>query len=254
MIIDIGSGHKPHQTADILLEHLQGTNEDRWNQNLLIDRPIVIYNGSVFPFKNKSFTFCTCRHVLEHVDNPDKFLKEIERIAKAGYIETPSEIAELIFTPYAKHKWIIFKNKDKIAIRKKTAENISKLGRLFDYLCENEKKFEDFFYWKRRKLFFVEYYWKNKINFEILPSSPDTSLNLFDKKVLHEITQKNKNIHDKTLIKKTDTKKVYSFLEKKLICPTCFGNLRFLSTNFYCNTCNYRYMIEKNIIKMYRKN
>ncbi|MCK9273263.1 class I SAM-dependent methyltransferase [Candidatus Gracilibacteria bacterium] len=253
MIIDIGSGHKPHQKADVLLEYKGGSNEERWHQNLVTDRPTVLYNGHIFPFKDKSFTSSICRHVLEHVDNPDIFLKEIERISEAGYIETPSEIAELIFTPYDKHKWIIFKSKNKILIKEKTKENTSKLGALFDYLCENEKEFENSFYWSRRKLFFVEINWKDTINFEIIPNSPDTFFNLYDKKILNEITQKNKHINNKKTFKKRKIDEVYAFLEKNLICPLCSKNLIFLSTNFYCRHCNYQYIIENNVIKMYRE-
>ena len=108
MIIDIGSGHKPHNHASILLEYRKAGDEHRWNRKLKIDRPTIIYYGYKMPFKDKVFSFSMCRHVLEHVDSPRRFLNEIQRISNAGYIETPSEISELIFTPYEEHKWVIY--------------------------------------------------------------------------------------------------------------------------------------------------
>jgi len=37
-----------------------------------------------------------CRHVLEHVEDPEAFFHEISRVGQAGYIETPSVIWELL--------------------------------------------------------------------------------------------------------------------------------------------------------------
>ncbi len=47
------------------------------------------------PFPDKSIDFVYCRHVLEDIYNPFFAMREMQRVAKAGYIETPSPIAEL---------------------------------------------------------------------------------------------------------------------------------------------------------------
>lgn len=57
-------------------------------------RPNVIYNLNVFPypFKDNSFDEVYIRHVLEHLNEPEKVLYEILRIAKNGanvYVEVP---------------------------------------------------------------------------------------------------------------------------------------------------------------------
>lgn len=51
-------------------------------------------NSDPLPYADKSVDFVFCRHVLEDLDNPEHLLREINRVAKAGYIETPSPIAE----------------------------------------------------------------------------------------------------------------------------------------------------------------
>jgi hypothetical protein len=47
------------------------------------------------PWADQSVDFLYTRHTLEDLDNSAWCLSEIRRVAKAGYIETPSPIAEL---------------------------------------------------------------------------------------------------------------------------------------------------------------
>lgn len=254
MIIDIGSGHKPYKDADILLEHRRSNNKDRWGQSLNIDRPTVLYDGLIMPFKNKSFEFSISRHVLEHVDSPKSFLNEIERISKAGYIETPSEIAESLFTPFDKHKWIVNLNEDTLLIRKKTKANISRFGKLFDYLCDNEKKFNDFFYWKRRKLFFVEYFWKKKINFKIVKSSENIYHDLNNAKSLYKLTRLNAiphNLKIENIKSRQDRLVSFKFLERHFLTPCCKANVRYTKSHFICTNCSYKYSIIGQKVEMF---
>lgn len=44
---------------------------------------------------DKSFDFVYCRHVIEDMFNPFLILSEMNRVAKAGYVETPSPLAEV---------------------------------------------------------------------------------------------------------------------------------------------------------------
>lgn len=47
------------------------------------------------PFPDKHFDFVYARHVVEDLFNPFLVCREMQRVAKAGYVETPSPIAEL---------------------------------------------------------------------------------------------------------------------------------------------------------------
>ena len=47
------------------------------------------------PFADKEFDFCYIRHGLEDMFNPFLAMTEMSRVAKAGYIETPSPIADM---------------------------------------------------------------------------------------------------------------------------------------------------------------
>jgi hypothetical protein len=60
------------------------------------ERYLQIDLGSVekLPYKDKEFDFVICRHTLEDLKDPIRVCKEINRIGKAGYIETPHRVYE----------------------------------------------------------------------------------------------------------------------------------------------------------------
>ena len=73
------------------------------------------------PFADKGFDFIYCRHVVEDLVYPDLLLSEMARVGRAGYIETPSPIAELTrgvdgprhgqqtpYRGYIHHRWIVW--------------------------------------------------------------------------------------------------------------------------------------------------
>lgn len=81
-ILDIGCGTKPYQSFFPHTEycgldyHKAGS-----NQNPHAD---YLYDGKKFPFKAREFEYALATEVLEHVFEPDLFLKEIFRILKPG--------------------------------------------------------------------------------------------------------------------------------------------------------------------------
>jgi len=53
-------------------------------------------NTTRLPFSDKAFDFLYARHVLEDVQNPDFALREMFRVSKSVYIETPSPLIEMM--------------------------------------------------------------------------------------------------------------------------------------------------------------
>ncbi len=98
LVLDVGSGGNPHPAADVILDkyidpiHRQGA-------QLRSDRPLVLADAGKMPFRDKAFDFVVAFHVLEHVRDPRAFLEELQRVGKAGYIETPNVFFERI-VPY----------------------------------------------------------------------------------------------------------------------------------------------------------
>lgn len=100
LIIDIGSGGMPYPRANVACDFYE--NDFERADLLKIDRPFFWASVERLPFGNKAFNFSIFSHVLEHLDNPAKALKEIERVSSAGYIETPNAFYEYII-PHTYH-------------------------------------------------------------------------------------------------------------------------------------------------------
>src|SRR5919109_5463651 len=89
-VLDVGSGASPYPRADILCDRDPGRSHHRHGQELVGDRPLVIADVAALPFADNSFDVVICSHVLEHVEDPDAALAELERVGNRGYIECPN--------------------------------------------------------------------------------------------------------------------------------------------------------------------
>lgn len=106
-VLDIGSGSNPTKRANVLLEKFVHSNEHRrGNFKIYPHQFLVEGDGESMPFKDREFDYSICSHVLEHVDDPEKFIKEIMRVSKKGYVEVPSLIGEFL-APKKSHKWAV---------------------------------------------------------------------------------------------------------------------------------------------------
>lgn len=105
---DIGCGKRPKCSPDVTVDRYELINNG-WSVKADIEH---------LPFKDNSFDFVVCSHVLEHVEHPTKAIRELQRISKSGYIELPHFLVELLTNkPY--HKWICFKQGDGVKMIKK---------------------------------------------------------------------------------------------------------------------------------------
>src|SRR5690349_8377211 len=106
-VLDVGGAAAPFPRADHVIDALPfeaaggGSNgnidrllglparysRERWVQWDLCDR-------RPWPFPDKSFDFAVCSHLLEDVRDPIWICSELQRVAKAGYIEAPSRVEE----------------------------------------------------------------------------------------------------------------------------------------------------------------
>jgi len=116
--------------------------------------------------------------VLEHVNDPIKACGEIQRIAKAGYIECPSYIAELLLG-HDCHKWVVScqrsavsnQQKSKLVFRRKFPEEEQRFGDFFKDLFYKDnpirKRFIDnwFQYWE---FGYVCFEWQGGFEVEVI--------------------------------------------------------------------------------------
>ena len=132
--MEVGGGHNPHPRANVVVDKYTDTNYHRSGDiKVLKNQTFMQADGENLPFKDKEFDYVICCQVLEHVEDPVKFLSEQFRVAKRGFIETPSLLGEYFF-PRESHKWILHEYKDVLYLLDKKKINFSyqfDLGELF---------------------------------------------------------------------------------------------------------------------------
>jgi len=218
LVIDLGSGGAPNPWADVAVEAIE-TNSER-DAPLKIDRPFVWAYVDALPFKDKVFDFSILSHVLEHLVKPKEALEEVERISKAGYIETPNAFYEIAI-PHTYHvsRCTVVDGVLNITFKTKWDETLpngyqdvgSDVHRLFWFISDTDPR-----------MLLTRYFWKCKIDFRINGQYCN-----FEK---HETDQ---GITKKSLVRMLATKFVYwvyrprkrIVLEDMLCCPSCKGTL-----------------------------
>ena len=158
LVLEVGSGGSPYFRANVLCDAYEVTQE-RFFAPLVQDRPTVIGFVEELPFKDNSFDFVIASHVLEHSANPEKFLSEIQRVGKAGYIEVPDAFMERL-THYWFHRLEITDKDGKLVIRKK--KNYIQDEEIIGLFLNKAKPI--FPNWASRYPFHfhVRYYWERK--------------------------------------------------------------------------------------------
>ena len=181
LVLEIGSGDRPNPRSDVLLDRFIEDNTERGG-DLRIDRPLVVADAHHLPFKDRSFDYVVCYHILEHMDDPARFIREISRVGKRGYIQSPSEIAEKLFHwPF--HRWYVNLVDGRLILH--PLEEDDRFGDLFDYLFAYNPRFARFAR-SMPGLFYVDYEWSGAIDFEIRDRSP---LDLHDRATLRRLVR-----------------------------------------------------------------
>ena len=111
-VLDIGSGHLPFPFATHLADFaVEDGNYGRVGAEFkrIEGKPVYECNVEQMPFADKEFDFVYCSHVLEHVESPEKACRELMRIAKRGYIETPTKGKDIFFdnARVSNHRWSV---------------------------------------------------------------------------------------------------------------------------------------------------
>ena len=182
-ILDIGCGYRPHKYASVIADTKDFT-------NFYNTKKFVKISGKNLPFKDKEFDFVIASHVIEHVEDFEFFVKELERISPRGYIELPTRLGDnLVFENRNDHIWWFTYNDVNNQII------ASKRNQLIDpfITVSMGKLFEKIF----RESFVLELAWEEKIDYKI------------DNQIKHDDIKK---ISFFKLIRKYLSKKIRTFL------------------------------------------
>ena len=140
-ILDVGGGDQPIKLATHVIDiqpyaktgrlgvmgrvkEDQRFTKDTWTQMNICD--------GKWPYPDKFFDFVWSTQVLEDIRDPIGVCKEMMRVGKRGYINTPGKLAELIcgmnqeplaehYNGYWHHRWLVSREGDKLIFEQKTA-------------------------------------------------------------------------------------------------------------------------------------
>jgi hypothetical protein len=122
LVLDVGGGARPFPRADWVLD-LMGfaqrgqlgwdghRGDERFDERTWVRRDIC--DREPWPFADDQFDFAVCSHTLEDVRDPVWVAGELQRVARAGYVEVPSLPFELTYgiqgqwVGWGHHHWLV---------------------------------------------------------------------------------------------------------------------------------------------------
>jgi len=151
-VLDIGCGYGAHKKASVVCD-VQDLSK------FYKDKIFIKIESEILPFKVKEFDFVIASHVLEHVEDVDIFIKELERVSSKGYIEVPTKLEDnLVFENKKDHIWhmefddinyeLIISKKVQYFEPILTVSSIKKLSEIF------------------KQSLVLELYWENQIKYK----------------------------------------------------------------------------------------
>ena len=152
-ILDIGCGYRAHKNASVLADVQDFS-------NFYKKKKFVQIKEKNLPFKDKEFDFVVASHVIEHVEDFEFFIKELERITSKGYIELPTRLGDnLVFENKNDHIWWFYYDD----INNKLIG--SKRNQLVDpfITVSMAKLFEEIY----RESLIIELAWEDKIDYVV---------------------------------------------------------------------------------------
>ena len=159
-ILDIGCGYNANKFAKVICDVQDLSNHYQ-------EKKFIRLTEKKLPFKDKEFDFVVASHVMEHVEDVEFFIKELERVSKKGYIELPTILEDnLVFENKKDHLW----HMDFDDVENKLL--ISKKVQYFEPVLTvaTVKKMNEVF----RTSFVLELFWEDIIDYKINKDKKNT--------------------------------------------------------------------------------
>jgi len=253
LVLEVGSGGNPYPRSNVLLDAYQFTRERHWAP-LTTDRPTVLGFVENLPFKDKAFDFVIASHVLEHSKDPEKFLSELQRVAKSGYIEVPDAFMERL-NPYRDHRLEITLRNDRLIIYKKISWVVDEyLNELHEDRCK--KLITSRLIPNYPHEFHVRYFWEDIIQYQILNPHVDASwdppasdVRVVTRSVIGKLKQ---YVYGYLRVMLTQSKRNKLIDIKPLMrCAKCHSEmLSYIGDSMSCDTCGSAYPVRGNLFVM----
>lgn len=164
-VLDIGGGSRPFARADVVTEAFLEENSHRSGVPVAGNVNYVECLAEELPFRDREFDLAIARHVFEHVADPGRACREMMRVAKRGFIETPSYYNSYL-SDYPAHRWIVYVEEGKLIFEKKkyTLNPFRNAVRGCYYADAGHRLAMDYTY---RNLACTQYYWEDSFGYEV---------------------------------------------------------------------------------------
>jgi len=163
-VLDIGCGYNANKFAKVICDVQDLSNHYQ-------EKKFIRLTEKKLPFKDKEFDFVVASHVMEHVEDVEFFIKELERVSKKGYIELPTILEDnLVFENKKDHLW----HMDFDDVEHKLL--ISKKVQYFEPVLTvaTVKKMNEVF----RTSFVLELFWEDVIDYKINKDKKNTFIKI----------------------------------------------------------------------------
>ena len=156
-ILDIGCGYTAHEKATVICD-IQDLSSFYENKKF------IKLDNKNLPFKDKEFDFVIASHVIEHVEDVEYFISELQRISSKGYIELPTILEDnLVFENKNDHLWHMeFDDVNNHLLISKRVQYLEPV-----LTVSIAKKLSKYF----RQSLILELFWENSIEYQIKKNS-----------------------------------------------------------------------------------
>lgn len=146
LVLEIGPGAYPHWRSDCLVDKFDNESCPDVSQfgglpQKTLGKPLFRMEDTIIPFRDKSFDYVICSHVLEHVNHYELpgFLAEIMRVGKRAYIEFPRTLYDFIYD-FDAHLNLMDIVDGEIICLPKTLTHMGEVRRFSRYALEMRKR------------------------------------------------------------------------------------------------------------------
>lgn len=172
LVLDVGSGGWPFKRANHLADKYPEQTTHRTEAIARDERPFHQVDLQKLPFPDKKYDFVFCSHVLEHLDDPGRAIRELTRVGKRGYIEVPTRVSDVMFN-FTRlpehHRWHGLVLGKTLVLMEWCDWERRELGNDFFNALQSEydNAFQRFFE-RNRDLFFASLQWQDHVDFLVI--------------------------------------------------------------------------------------
>ena len=167
LVLDVGGGHMPFSRANAIVEKDLFEGGHRDGKPIPVERINKYIVGDIcsLPFKDKCFDFVFCSHVLEHVQDPAGACRELMRVAKRGYVETPRKWTEF-YAGHPSHRWLVDLIDGKLHFERRRFIDSPFMNFMLPQVWKDPKLYESALT-TFRNITCVQFYWEESFEFVI---------------------------------------------------------------------------------------